>query len=161
MYKFLTKHGTALAMGIGALVTLIFVVSVILGLSGSGYDTGTDLMAVNYKEISAFNLGLYLTILLGAVALLLMLGGVVMDLFSNRKSSMKMILGIVALIIIFIILYSISNYDTGGKWDALNSEFGVAESSSKFISAGILTCGLLLVLASLSIVVSEVRNLFK
>jgi len=161
MYNYLVKNGTAVAMGIGSLVTILFVISVMLGLSGSGYDTSTDLLTVDYKSINAFNLGLYLTVFLGVVAILLMLLGVIMDLVKNRKSSMKMILGILVLIVVFVILFVVSDYETGGNWDYLNSEFNVAESSSKFISAGIWTCAILLFVAGMSIAVSEVRNFFK
>jgi uncharacterized membrane protein YoaT (DUF817 family) len=161
MYNFLVKNGTALAMGIGSLVTVLFIASVAMGLSSSGYDTSTDLLTVDYKSINAFNLGIYLTSLLALIAILLMLGGVVWDLFRNRKSSMKMIIGIVALVIIFLILFSTSTFETGGRWDYLNSEFKVGENASKFISAGIWTTGILLVVSTLAIVVSEVRNFFK
>lgn len=161
MYNFLVKNGTALAMGIGTLVTILFIASVALGLSSSGYDTSTDLLTVDYKSITAFNLGIYLTSLLALIAILLMLGGVVWDLFRNRKSSMKMVVGILALIIIFVVLYVTAKYDTGGRWDYLNNEFKVGESASKFITAGIWTTVILLIVSTLAILVSEVRNFFK
>ncbi|HMR88646.1 MAG TPA: hypothetical protein PKD51_10855 [Saprospiraceae bacterium] len=161
MYNFLVKNGTAVAMGVGSLVTLIFIGTVWAGLSSSGYDTSTDLMAVDYKNFNGFNVGIYLTIVLSVIAILLMLGGVILDLIQNRKTSMKMVIGIIALIVVFIVLYSTATFDTGGKWDALNAEFKVGEKASKFISAGIWTCGILLVISVLSIVVSEVKNFFK
>ncbi len=161
MYNFLVKNGTAVAMGVGSIVTLIFIGTVLAGLSGAGYDTSTDLMSVDFKNFNGFNTGIVLTFILGVIAIVLMLVGVIMDLIQNRKTSLKMVIGIVALIIVFIILYTTATYDVGGKWDALNTEFGVAEKSSKFISAGIWTCGILLVISILSIVVSEVKNFFK
>lgn len=90
-----------------------------------------------------------------------MFAGIGMDLYKNRKTSMKMVLGIIALIIIFVILYSTAKFDTGGRWDFLNSEFKVGETASKLITAGIWTTVILLVLSTLSIVVSEIRNFFK
>ena len=161
MYNFLSKHGTSAAMGLGTLVTIIFIISLIMGLSSSGYDTSTNLLDINYKEVTAFNSGLFLTMVLCVVALLLMLGGVIIDLAKNYKTSMKMIIGIVALIIMFIILYTTATYNTGGKWDFLNSEFKITENSSKLITAGINTCGILALAAIASIVISEVRNFFK
>ena len=161
MYNFLVKNGTAVAMGVGTAITLLFVISVLTGLSGAGYDTSTDLLEVDYKSLGAFDLGIYLTAFLSLIAILFMLGGIIIDLVKNRKSSMKMILGVVALIVLFIILYSTASFDTGGKWDYLNSEFGVGEGASKFISAGIWTTGLLLIVSILAIAISEVRNFFK
>jgi hypothetical protein len=161
MYNFLVKNGTALAMGIGTLVTILFIASVAIGLSSSGYDTSTDLLTVDYKSITAFNLGIYLTSLLALIAILLMLGGVVWDLIRNRKSSMKMVVGILSLVVIFVVLYVTAKYDTGGRWDYLNNEFKVGESASKFITAGIWTTVILLIISTLAILVSEVRNFFK
>ena len=161
MYNFLVKNGTAVAMGVGTFVTLLFVGTVLAGLSSSGYDTSTDLMQVDYKNFNGFNVGFIFTFILGFFAILFMLIGVILDLIQNRKTSLKMVIGIIALIVVFIVLYSTATYDVGGKWDALNAEFGVAEKSSKFISAGIWTCGILLVISVLSIVVSEVKNFFK
>lgn len=161
MYNFLVKNGTALAMGIGTLVTILFIASVAIGLSSSGYDTSTDLLTVDYKSITAFNLGIYLTSLLALIAILLMLGGVVWDLIRNRKSSMKMVVGILSLVVIFVVLYVTAKYDTGGRWDYLNNEFKVGESASKFITAGIWTTVILLIVSTLAILVSEVRNFFK
>lgn len=161
MYNFLVKNGTALAMGVGTLVTVLFIASVMIGLSSSGYDTSTDLLTVDYKSINAFNLGISLTALLSLIAIIFMFAGIGMDLYKNRKTSMKMVLGIIALIIIFVILYSTAKFDTGGRWDFLNSEFKVGETASKLITAGIWTTVILLVLSTLSIVVSEIRNFFK
>lgn len=161
MYNFLLKNGTAVAMGVGSLITVLFLIFSFSGLSSAGYDAGADLLAGDYKNLGAFNFGLNATYFLFAVAAILMIGGVIYDLILSRKTSFKMILGIIALIIIFVILYSISKFETDGKWASLNNEFGIVEYSSKLVSAGIWTCVILMILAILSIAVSEVRNFFK
>jgi uncharacterized membrane protein YozB (DUF420 family) len=161
MYNFLLKNGTAVAMGVGSLIAVLFFITINVGLSSSGYDTSTDLLTVNYQEINAFNFGIYMTYLLGFIAFLLMLVGIVWDLWNNRKASKNMIYGVIALIVLFFVLYVTAKFETGGSWDVLNSEFGITEGSSKIVTAGIYTCGLLLLGAVLSIAVSEVRNFFK
>jgi hypothetical protein len=161
MYSFLLKNGTAIAMGVGTLITLIFIGTSISGLSSAGYDMGTDLVSVDYKNINAFNTGIYLACLLSAIAVIIMLIAVVLDLWSNRKTSMKMIIGMVVMAVVFFALYQTAAFETGGKWDELNTEFGVTEGASKFITSGIIGCGILGGISVLAIVVAEVRNFFK
>jgi hypothetical protein len=161
MYNFLLKHGTAVAMGVGTVIAILFFITISVGLSSSGYDTSTDLLSVNYQEIGAFNFGIYITYILGILAFLMMLVGIVWDLWNNRKASKNMIYGILGLIVLFFVLYATAKFDTGGRWDVLNAEFGITEKSSKIVTAGIYTCGLLLLGAALSIAVSEIRNFFK
>jgi hypothetical protein len=161
MYNFLLKNGTAVAMGVGTLMTIVFILSSVMGLSSAGYDMGTDLVAVDYKNIGAFNLGLGLTLILSVVAIIIMVVAIIVDLVKGGKSGMKMIIGIVAMFAVFFLLYATAQFETGGKWDELNSEFGITEGSSKLITAGILGCGILGAIAIAAIVIGEVRNFFK
>ena len=161
MYNFLVKNGLTAGMGIGMLIIVIFMVTILTGLNSAGFDSGTDLLQQDMTKIDFFNFGLYATILLSVVALLMMSVGVVWDMARNFKTGKKFIFGIVGLVVLFIVLYSMSKFETGGKWDTLNANFGITEGSSKLISAGIYTCGILVALSVLSIVVSEVRGFFK
>jgi len=47
MYKLLTKYGQTGALLLGIAVTAIFLITVMSGLSSSGYDMGTDLNALD------------------------------------------------------------------------------------------------------------------
>ncbi|MBK9149871.1 MAG: hypothetical protein IPM26_02305 [Saprospiraceae bacterium] len=161
MYNFLVKNGITAAMGLGVLIIVIFMVTILTGLKSAGFDSGTDLLQQDMTKINFFNFGLYATFFLCVVALLMMTVGVVWDMIRNFKTGKKFIFGIVGLVVLFIILYSMSKFETGGKWDTLNANFGITEGSSKLISAGIYTCGILLAISALSIVVSEVRGFFK
>ncbi|MBK9256813.1 MAG: hypothetical protein IPM42_15105 [Saprospiraceae bacterium] len=161
MYNFLLKNGIAAAMGFGTLIIAIFLVLILSGLSSAGYDTSTDLLEHDMSKMNFFNFGLVATIILCIVAFILMLGGVLWDMLRNFKTGKKFIFGIVGLIILFFILYATAKFEQGGKWDELNNEFFITEGSSKLITAGIYTCGLLMALAVLSIVVSEIRAFFK
>jgi len=161
MYNFLVKNGTAVAMIVGSVLTLLFIVTTFMGLSSAGYDTSSDLLLGDYKSITAFNFGLTISVFLSILALIIMLLAIILDLIKNRKTSGKMILGVVALFVIFFVLYTTATFDVGGKWDTLNAEFGVGEGASKFITAGIWTTGVLMVVSILAILVSEVRNFFR
>lgn len=161
MYNFLLKNGTAVAMGIGMALIVIFMISIFVGFNSAGYDIGSDLVDVDKSSINFFNPGLYITILLGVLAALFMLGGIIRDIALNGKKGLKFILGLVVLIVLFVVLYNTSAYETGGKWDVLYKDNFVTEGSSRLVSAGIYTCGLLLLLSVLSIVYSEVRSFIK
>jgi len=161
MYNFLLKNGTAVAMGIGMALIVIFMISIIVGFNSAGYDIGSDLIDVDKSSIDFFNPGLFITIVLCLIATLFMLGGIARDIALNGKKGLKFIIGLFVLIILFVVLYNTSAYETGGKWDMLYKDNFVTEGSSKMISAGIYTCGLLLLLSVLSIVYSEVRSFIK
>jgi len=161
MYNFLLKNGIAAAMGVGVVIILLFFITITMGLSSAGYDTNTDLLTQDMSTISFFNFGLYATFVLIAIAFVLMFGGVIWDMARNFRKSKNFVFGIIALIILFVVLYYTATFEQGGTWDDLNSTFFITEGSSKLITAGIYTCGILLALAALSIVVSEVRGFFK
>lgn len=164
MYNKLVKYGDAIAVGLGVLCILIFVIGIVAGFSSAGYDMNTDLTSMADKSnINFFNSGLYLTIILGVLCVVLMIGGIIWDLVRNFKSGSKFLFGFGILIIIFFILYSTSSYDTGGRFAAYWSKdpFYITEGLSKFISAGLYSLLGLAAVAFLSIVIFEVRNFFK
>ena len=164
MYNILNKHGQAIALGIGVLVIAVFLITVLTGLSGAGYDMGTDLNGLGDEakdSINFFNPGLKLTaglIILGAAAWALF---GIYHLVTAPKNSLKFLLGFGLMVVLFIIFYSISQSETGGKIYSLLQREGIGEGTSKFISAGIKTALTLGALAVASWAVSEVRNFFK
>ncbi|MBK6782368.1 MAG: hypothetical protein IPG79_00380 [Saprospiraceae bacterium] len=50
--------------------------------------------------------------------------------------------------------------EKGGKWDVLYKEYSVTESASSLVSAGLYTCGAILVVSVLVFIYSEVRSFF-
>ena len=61
MYNKLVKYGDAIAVGLGVLCILIFVIGIVAGFSSAGYDMNTDLTSMADKSnINFFNSGLYL-----------------------------------------------------------------------------------------------------
>ena len=108
MYKFLTKNGQSMALGLGVLVILIFLVSTYLGFSSMGYDMSTDLNKLSDAEqadIQFFNPGIFLTVAMIAVAFVLafIVFGIA-DLIKFPKNAIKFAIGLIGLIVVFYIL---------------------------------------------------------
>ena len=75
------------------------------------------------------------------------------------KGSMKGIVGLVAMIVIFFIARTIGSDDTAIN-DTIET-FKVSDGQSTFITGAIMTSIIMAALAALTFVVSEVRNFFK
>ena len=156
MYRFLTKNGTSLAFGIGLLAAIIFLVPVFGGMES--YNALTD---ETRNTSNIFNAGLWVVIILIILCLFISIAFGVWQLISNPKGSMKSIIGLVVIGILFFILFSMAQPETTGRIAEVSEEFEVTAGASKFISAGLWTLLALLAVAALSFVVSEVRNVFK
>ena len=165
MYKFLTKNGQSLALGLGVLVIAIFLISIYSGFSSAGYDMSTDLNKLSdaeQAEINFFDAGIGLTVALIIINFILafVVFGI-LDLVKFPKNAIKFLIGAVALAIVFYILYATSNFDTSGRLATLNDTFGITEGISKFISGGIKTTLGLLGLSALAVIVGEVWSILK
>ena len=164
MYKLLTKYGQTGALLLGIAVTAIFLITVTSGLSSSGHDMGTDLNALDDEAKAAigfFNPGLWLTIILAVIAIVLafVVFGI-WDLIKYPKSAIKFLIGFVVLLVIFFALYASANPEVVGFEDKMMQN-DITDGISKFISAGIWTTIGLLTVAFLAMILSEIRNAFK
>jgi MFS superfamily sulfate permease-like transporter len=165
MYNYLTKHGQLVAFLIGLVVIVVFLGSVISGLSSAGYDMGTDLNALDAdvkQNINFFNPGLYLTAFLGAITAFLafVLFGV-WNLVKFPKDAIKFVSGIAVLLVIFFILYSMSGVETAGKLGELHDSEGISDGTSKFISGAMKTAMGLAFVSFIAMFAGELRNMFK
>lgn len=161
MYKFLTKNGQALAFGLGVLITVIFLISVV-----SNMGEFTAMAKEDQAQTSIFNVGLVGAIILAIIAALGMFAFGIFQIFGNMKGSMKGIIGVAILVVIFFVSYSMASeeptaYVQGAidKFEASGATFD--PSTLKFIGGGIGTTVALVVIAAIAFVVSEITNLFK
>ena len=165
MYKMLTSKGQLFALLLGILVIAIVLISIVTGINGAGYDLSTDLNQVlkdnpgepfNYFNPMVTLVGLMIVIAAAAWLLFSL-----WQLISAPKQSIKGLLGVAALIVIFIIFFSISQNETSGSiWDTIQ-KFNVSETASKIISGGLKTTLTLAILAIGAMIVFEVVNIFK
>lgn len=162
LYNYLVKSGDALAVGLSAILFIIFGLGIYLGTSSGGYTLSELIDKEDLSEVNCFNPGLYMMIILTVLAVILMILGVFADLFKNFKTGSKTIIGFGLMLVAFIVLYFTSSYDTGGRFASYWSpEFHISEGISKFISAGLYTVGVLTLVSFLLIIFYEVKSFFK
>lgn len=155
MYKFLAKNGQLMAFGLGALVTVVFLLSIF-----SGLEAFVDADKEAQYDMTLFNFGITATIALVIVAFVCALGFGLFQLATNPKGSLKGILGIVAIVAIFFIGQSMAGGDSKVVQDVVEN-FDVTPGQSGAISGGIITVLALIAVSVLAFVVSEVSNFFK
>ena len=165
MYKFLTKNGQTLALGLGVLVIAIFFINIYSGFNASGYDMSTALNKLpdaDQAAIDFFDTGIFLTIVMAVVAFALafIVFGLT-DLIKFPKNAMKIGGGILVIGLIFFALYSTSSFDNTGRLVGLNEKFEITENISKFISGGIKTTLGLLGFSVIALVLGEIWSQFK
>jgi hypothetical protein len=156
MYNFLSKYGQLAAFLLGALITAIFLVSVFSGSS--------DFSAMPEEEqmqSSIFNFGLYSALALIVICAIIALAFGIFYMIFHFRQSLKAVIGIVVLVVIFIIGYSIADPDGTGQLAQTILEENVQDTASKVISAGMTTTFVLGILAIASLVLFEIYNLVK
>lgn len=143
-YKFLAKYGQSLAFGTGALLIVLFFLIVLI----SGQDT-----ALNFIIWSG--LGLLV------VTLIVLFGYSIYHVLIDPKGSAKGLIGMGAMLVLFLILYFTSTPETTGKLGTLHETFSISDNLSRVISGGIKSTLILAALGIGAFLYSEVRNLFK
>lgn len=154
MYKYLAKNGQLLAFGLGAIITFAFLAIVFSGLEGF---EALDKEAKGTTGI--FDLGLVAVIILMIFSFVAAIVAGIYQTATNPKGSIYGIAGVVALIAIYFISQAIGSNDAP-IMDTIE-EFNVTPGQSAFITGGISTTIVLLVVVVLAFVFSEVRNFFK
>jgi hypothetical protein len=156
MYQILTKHGQLIAFGLGLVISAIFFISVT-----SGVDAFDALPKEEKSTTSIFDFGLIAAVILTIVGLLLALLFGVWHLIQNPKGSLKMVIGLAVILIIFFIFYAQTQDESSGKIFELIQLNDISSTQNKFITGALWTAVILAMLAAGTFVVSEVRNLFK
>jgi hypothetical protein len=163
MYKFLTKNGQSISFIVGA---LLVVASYALIVTSVDYETFTAMDADGIKDKARYGFGLFdfgigVTALLIAIGAILMLGFGLFQSITNIKGSLGAVAGLALIGIIFAVGYSTTQLETSGSVYDAAMKFELGDSTRKFVGGSIMTGVALIGLASLGIVVSEIRNFFK
>ena len=143
------------AFGTGLVLAVIGLLIVMGGL-----EDFNALAEDDQGTTSIFNFGIGAACGLVILCAVLMLGFGVFHVASNPKSAVKFLLGIVAIVGIVVIFAMTSSADTG-KVARLISEGELSANTSKWINGGIWATLILMGIATLSFIFSEVRNVFK
>lgn len=103
------------------------------------------------------NFALYLTYILFFVAIGAAIVMPIINSINDPKSLMKAGIGIGALVLLFLISWAIS----GSEVTAVYQKFDVSESGSKFVGGGLITMYLLVFIAIIGIIYTEISKLIK
>jgi len=157
MYNFLVRNGQLVAFLLGVVITVIFLISVFSGI-------GEFNMLAEEEQLSTtiFDFGLKATIVLIVITAIAMLLFGIYHVATNFRSSLKGIIGLVVLVIVFFVTYSAASGEASGAVaEAAEKAGGLTAGNLKFISGAITTALILIGLAAASFVLSEIRNIFK
>ena len=158
MYKLLTKHGQLMAFGLGLLVTILFLISVL-----GGIDSFNSLAEEEQGTTGIFNIGLYGAIVMCVICAVAILGFGLYHAISNPKGAMKFLIGLAVLVVVFGIFYAMAApiEEANGRLAMILDKFAITEGTNKFITGALATTVTLAALAAAAFALSEVRNLFK
>lgn len=139
MYDFLIKKGQMVAFLVG---TAIVVIHLVLSMGG-GYD-----------------FGLYAGIGLAVIAAVIMLVGVAKYFIENPRQ-IRVMLGFVVLFVVLGVLIMMASGDIPASLRNAAADKGVTSGIYKYVNGSVNGTIILLVVAFLGLVVSEVLSLFK
>lgn len=164
MYKLLTSKGQLLAIVIGILGVAISLGSIISGVK-SNYTMGTDLNAVLKDNAGAnfdfFDPAISVVIFLIVIAIVAAVVFGLIGIITNPKASMKGIIGLALVAILFAVLYSSAEMGGTSKIISLIEKNNISDSISKMISGGVMTAVVAALIAVAAAVIMEILNLFK
>ncbi len=164
MYNFFATNGTTVAMLTGVFVTLVFLISAVVGMSSDGYAVGTDLAGLGKEKVAQmgyFDIGLILTIFLLAISVVLLVIFGVWTIMKFPKSLKSTLIFSGLLFGLFLVLYFTATKETTGKLGHVIQEFKISDGVNNFISAGLWSMIILCFGALLTMVGMEIRNMFK
>lgn len=166
LYKFFTGKGQMVAFLLGVGLVLLTLLTAVSGIKSAGYSVGEDFNKImksegNTETFDFFDLVAFIPpiLVVTIIGIILLFG--LMQIINNPKGSMKILGGFIVILALAFIFYSMSEMETTGKIAELHKKFDVSENSSKWISAGIKSVGVLFGGALVLMFVSEIRNLFK
>lgn len=156
MYKFLTKNGTALAFGLGVLVSLIGF-GVILG----GIEDYNMLAEEEQGTTTIFNAILWGAIILCILCFAAMVIFGIIHVATNWKGAIEGIIALAVIIGLTVLFYSMAEVETTGRIAAAIQDGELTGTTSKWIT-GILSTTLIMLAATVAaFIFSEIRNAFK
>ncbi|MFN7118612.1 MAG: hypothetical protein ACK4TA_17570 [Saprospiraceae bacterium] len=156
MYKFLSRNGQMIGFGLGALISILFLVSWL-----SGTESMMALPEEERYKTGIFDIGFFGTALLFILAVIALVGFGLMQTFGNLKSSMRGLIGVAILVGIFLISYATASAESTGMVADAAQKMNVSDDTVKLIGAGINSVIILSIVTFVALIASEIRNFFK
>jgi len=108
-------------------------------------------------ESTFINIGLIITYLLILVALILSLAFPLIQTFGNLKAAKGALIGIGAILVVFLISYLVSPADTGTFYN----KFGISPTMSKIIGGGLVATYVFFIGAAGSILYASITKFLR
>lgn len=156
MYKFLTKHGTALAFGLGVLVSAIGILTILGGLDGYNM-LPEDQQGTTHIFDFAIGGGITLVIICFAAAILFGIYQIV----TNPRGAIQSILGLVVIIGLLVVFYATATPETSGKVYQAIQDGELSANTSRWITGALATTLVVFGATVFVFIFSEIRNVFK
>ncbi len=172
LFDILTRNGQGFALGLGVLVILIILIQVFTGISGNGFELGTDLNGVlknnanlpvgEQQEFAFFDGVTIFPIVLVVLILAIIVVFAVVALIRNPKKNGIIIACVaVALAIMNFARGAVTAPAEGSSLALTLQKFDVAEGASQWISVGIMATIILIAVSVVAMVLLEIYNAFK
>lgn len=156
MYKFLAKNGQFLAFGTGAVVSALFFITWL-----AGYQGFLALPDEQKSTTGIFDVGLIGSAFLFVIAIALLVYFAIAQTASSFKESAIGLMGIGALIVIFLISWATASGEPTGVVKEAAEKMGTSSNTVRLIDAGLLTMIVMSIITAIAFIGSEVRNFFK
>ncbi len=156
MYQFLNKHGQVAAFALGMLITIVFFIQIMSGIS-----TFEGLSKADQLQTGIFDFGLAASIFLVILCTLAIIGFGIIYMIKNPKSSLRGMVPFLVLLAIFLVSYVMAKPATEGPLLAVAERFELTDGQEKLVTAGLTTAMILFFGATIAFAVAEIRNFFK
>ena len=103
-------------------------------------------------------IGIIVSYILIGISVAIIIGFAVIKVASDFSKSKNSIIGLVALVLIFIIAYATSS---GADYINYKADMGITESTSKLVNAGLVTFLIVGAIAIVSILYAEINKALK
>ena len=157
LYQILAAHGQRIALGVGLLISVVFLLSVFAGMEEFSQLSKQDSYGTHIFDFGLIG-AIFMTVF--AIGALVFFG--IYQVATHFRQSIKGIIGMGVLIAIFFLLYTTASGEATGPIAATMEKVGgITPGILKFIKAGT-TSMLLMILASFLILIAgEIRNALK
>lgn len=175
MYAFFSKYGQALAFGIGVIVVILFMLNIFVFTDGSELEAlsneskDPEFLKQKYST-GAFNFGIYMSLILIAIAFLVAIAFGFIQLAGDPKGSLKGIAGAIGLLVICGLCYAAANGTVADEPAEIvksiekfetDQQADFTGSTLKLVSGGIIATLVLIGISVALLVVSVVRDAVK
>lgn len=157
MYELLSKKGLLFAFLLGLAVVLLFYVPVFTGVNAFN-----ALPEEEQTNTSIFDLGLWLTIILVVIAALAIIGFSIVSIAKDIKGSMRGLVGLGVILLIFIVGYALTGTpEEGTRLASVIERFQVSISDQQIINGALFSALGILILTAVVFVFGEISSLLK